>query len=135
MTRFTPIRFKSTTAVAALLLPVLSFAATAQTSGFAIEVGPSADGYSPVRVSAHVFGQATDPASTFVRGCQGHVLPEAAGTIFEVTARMETLAFTGPATGLSAWCWARQTGYTAAPWPTVRASRCQTWPGLSLAAT
>ncbi|WP_323037584.1 hypothetical protein [Pararhodobacter sp.] len=100
MTRFTPIRFKSTTAVAALLLPVLSFAATAQTSGFAIEVGPSADGYSPVRVSAHVFGQATDPASTFVRGCQGHVLPEAAGTIFEVTARMETLAFTGAGDGL-----------------------------------
>jgi hypothetical protein len=100
MTRLNPTRFKTTTAIAALLLPLLPYAASAQTSGFAIEVGPSADSYFPVRVGAHVFGQATDPAASFVRGCQGFVLPESAGAAFEVTERMETLAFTGAGEGI-----------------------------------
>ncbi len=100
MTRLNPKRFKTTTAAAALLMPMLPLAAMAQTSGFAIEVGPSIDPYIPVRVGAHVFGQATDPASSFVRGCQGYVLPESAGAAFEVTAGMETLAFTGAGEGI-----------------------------------
>lgn len=100
MTRLTQIRLKTTTAVAALLLPLLPYAATGQTSGFAIEVAPTIDSYFPVRVSAHVFGQVTDPAASFVRGCQGYVLPESAGAVFEVTERMETLAFTGAGEGI-----------------------------------
>jgi len=95
MTRFTPTRFKTATAIAALMLPLMPFAASSQTAGFAIEVGPSGDAYSPVRVGARVFGLVTDPAASFVRGCQGYVLPESAGAVFEVTESMEALTFTG----------------------------------------
>ena len=92
--------FKRTTAAAALLLPLLPLSAHAQASGFAIEVGPSIDAYLPVRVGARVFGQVTDPAASFVRGCQGAELPESAGAVFEVTGPMETLSLTGAGDGV-----------------------------------
>ncbi|WP_417600652.1 hypothetical protein [Pararhodobacter oceanensis] len=105
MTKFISGRFKGVAAIAALSLPVLPITAAAQSEGaaggFAIEVGPSIDPYLPVRVGARVFGEASEPASGFVRGCQGFVLPESAGAVFEVTEEMATLAFTGAAEGLA----------------------------------
>tara|TARA_R110002073_G_scaffold87564_4_gene207868 strand:+ start:229 stop:2028 length:1800 start_codon:yes stop_codon:yes gene_type:complete len=100
MTFFKPARARGLSAVAALLLSLAPMAAPAESGGFAIEVGPPADPFTPVRVDARVFGTATDPASGFVRGCQGFVLPQGDAALFEVTARMESLAFTGAGDGV-----------------------------------
>lgn len=100
MTRIDRSRFLMTTAAVALLMPMGAGIAAAQAAGFAIEVGPAADPFMPVRVGAHVFGPVVEPASAFVRGCQGSVPAEDAGVPFEVTGRMETLAFTGAGEGL-----------------------------------
>ncbi|WP_127105448.1 hypothetical protein [Pararhodobacter zhoushanensis] len=88
------------TAAVALFLPMTAGVALAQSSGFAIEIGPGTDPYSSTRIGARVFGTATDPAASFVRGCQGAMIPEASGAAFEVTDRMETLAFTAAGEGL-----------------------------------
>jgi len=101
MKRIDRSRFLMTTAAAALLLPMGAGIAAAQTAGFAIEVGPAADPFIPVRVGAHVFGPVSEPAASFVRGCQGHVLAEGSGAAFEVTDRMDMLAFTGAGEGLT----------------------------------
>lgn len=100
MTRILRTRLTMTTALAALLLPAATGGALAQVSGFSIEVSPSADQYTPVRIGARVFGTAVESAATFVRGCQGSVLPEAAGAAFDVTAGFDTLTFTGAGAGL-----------------------------------
>jgi len=100
MTVINPARLKGSTAIAALLLPMMSMMATAQSGGFAIEVGPPADPFTPVRVGAHVFGTATEPAASFVRGCQGFVLAEGDAALFEVTERMDALAFTAAGDGV-----------------------------------
>lgn len=142
MTRFSPTCFKRTTAAAALLLPLLPFAATAQTGGFAIEVGPSIDPYLPVRVGARVFGDATDPAASFVRGCQGYVLPETAGAVFEVTESMPTLAFTGAGDGVLSMvlgtpdglyqcALANERGFAVAQLAGVAPGRYQVWLGAA----
>lgn len=101
MTRLTKLRFLTSTAAVAMMLPVLPASVLAQTSGFAIEVSPTIDSYFPIRVSARVFGQVMEPAATFVRGCQGNVLPESAGAAFEVTEDMPTLAFTAAGAGIT----------------------------------
>lgn len=101
MTRFHTTRLMMTTALAALALPLAAGAALGQTAGFAVEVAPSFDGYTPVRVGVRVFGPVAEPASSFVRGCQGAVLPEAAGAAFDVAEGMNTLAFTGAGEGLT----------------------------------
>ena len=100
MTRILRTRLTMTTALAALLLPVAAGGALAQVSGFSIEVSPSLDQYTPVRIGARVFGTATEPAASFVRGCQGAVLPEAAGAAFDVTEGFEALTVTGAGEGL-----------------------------------
>lgn len=102
MTRFDSLSFslRGTPAAAALLLALMPSVAGAQSGGFAIEVDPSINPYAPVRVGARVFGPVSEPASGFVRGCQGHVPPEDAGALFEVTAVMESLAFTGAGAGV-----------------------------------
>lgn len=100
MPRFHRHRLTMTTALAALMLPVVAGGALAQDAGFAIEVGPSADGYSPVQVGARVFGPTAEPASAYVRGCAGSVVAESAGAQFDVTGRMPTLSFTGAGDGL-----------------------------------
>jgi len=89
-----------TTALAALLLPGLAGGALAQDAGFAIEIGPSSDGYTPVQVGARVYGPTAEPASAFVRGCAGSVLAEASGAQFEVTGTMPVLSFTGAGEGV-----------------------------------
>ncbi len=93
-------RLTMTTATAALLLPLTMGAAFGQSAGFAIEVGPGPDAYTAVRVGARVFGTATEPAASFVRGCLGAVVPESAGALFDVTEPMETLSFTAAGEGL-----------------------------------
>ena len=93
-------RLTMTTALAALMMPMAGGAVLAQEAGFAIEIAPSTDGYTPVRVGARVFGPTVEPASAFVRGCQGHVLAESAGAMFDVTERFEALTFTGAGEGL-----------------------------------
>lgn len=93
-------RFMMTSAIAALMLPLGAGIVAAQTAGFAIEVAPPVDAYTPMRIGARVFGTASEPAASFVRGCRGSVLPDAAGAQFEVTAPLETLAFTAAGEGL-----------------------------------
>ena len=93
-------RLTMTTALAALLLPAVAGGALAQDAGFAIEVGPSADGYTPVQVGARVFGPTVEPASAYVRGCAGSVMAESAGAQFEVTGSMPILSFTGAGDGV-----------------------------------
>lgn len=100
MTRIQRNRLSMSTAAVALFLPMTAGVALAQSSGFAIEIGPGTDPYSSTRIGARVFGTATDPAASFVRGCQGAMIPEASGAAFEVTDRMETLAFTAAGEGL-----------------------------------
>lgn len=100
MSQFDRPFFKSTTAAAALLLPLLPLAVSAQSTGFAIEVGPSTDFYVPVRVGVRVFGPVADPAASYVRGCPGAVLPETAGAHFQITDPMESLSFTGAGDGV-----------------------------------
>ena len=100
MTHRSRARLAKTTAIAALMLPMAAGAALGQSSGFAIEISPSADYYTPVRVGARVFGLASEPAAAYVRGCQGHVLAESAGAAFEVTEGFDTLSFTGAGEGL-----------------------------------
>lgn len=100
MPRLSRHRLTITTALAALLLPAAAGGVLAQTAGFAIEVAPAADEYTPVRVGARVFGPVTEAASSFVRGCQGWVPAEAAGAVFDVTGTMPTLSFTGAGEGL-----------------------------------
>jgi hypothetical protein len=85
---------------AALLIPLGAGQAVAQEAGYAIELTAPADAYSDMRVGAHVFGPAVEPAASFVRGCRGHVLAEENGVPYEVTERLETLAFTGAGEGL-----------------------------------
>lgn len=93
-------RFLMSTAVAALMLPLAASLAAAQSAGFSIEISPPVDAYTPMRVGARVFGAATEPAASFVRGCQGSVVPEASGALFDVTAPMDALAFTAAGEGL-----------------------------------
>lgn len=100
MPRFHRPRLTMSTALAALLLPALAGGALAQDAGFAIEIGPSADGYTPVQVGARVFGPTVEPASAYVRGCAGSVVAESAGALFDVTGRMDMLSFTGAGDGL-----------------------------------
>lgn len=95
--RFARSHLTMTTAVAALMLPV---GALAQQAGFAIEVGPAADEYTPVRVGAHVQGPVSEPASSYVRGCQGSIMAEGDGVPFELTAAMAQLNFTAAGDGL-----------------------------------
>ncbi|MCB1360775.1 MAG: hypothetical protein KDJ96_06660, partial [Rhodobacteraceae bacterium] len=95
--RFARSHLTMTTAIAALMLPV---GALAQQAGFAIEVGPSADDYTAVRVGAHVQGPVSDPATSYVRGCQGSVMAEGDGVPFEVTGMMAQLNFTAAGDGL-----------------------------------
>ena len=90
-----------TAAGAALALALPGTAARAEGAGFVVELAPSQDFYNPMRVTVRAFGNAVEPASAYVRGCQGHVLPEGAAAIFEVTERMETLAFTASGAGLA----------------------------------
>ena len=100
MPRFPRHRLTMTTALAALMLPVAAGGALAQDAGFAIEVGPSSDGYTPVQVGARVFGPTVEPASAYVRGCAGSVMAESAGAQFEVTGSMPILSFTGAGDGV-----------------------------------
>ncbi|MEZ5751375.1 MAG: hypothetical protein R3D60_05195 [Paracoccaceae bacterium] len=53
-----------------------------------------------MRVTARVFGTLTEPAGSFVRGCQGHVVPEEQGARFEVTAPMPALSFSAAGDGV-----------------------------------
>ncbi|MFN4100955.1 MAG: hypothetical protein ACK4GT_14370 [Pararhodobacter sp.] len=100
MMRLTRTRLTLSTAVAALLVPLTAGLVSAQSAGFAIEVGRGPDSYTPFRVGARVFGTVAEPAAGFVRGCRGHVLAEADGAAFEVTSTMDTLAFTAAGDGL-----------------------------------
>lgn len=86
--------------LAALLVPLGAGIAGAQESGFAVEIGPSDDPFLQPRIGVRVFGSLTEPASAFVRGCQGMVPAEGAGAAFEVTGQMETLSFTGAGDGV-----------------------------------
>ena len=89
------------TALTALSLSLGASAALAdEQAGFAVELSPSTDYYTPLRVGLRVFGQAVEPAASFVRGCQGHLVAEGAAAVFEVTDRLETLAFTATGEGL-----------------------------------
>jgi len=89
------------TALTALTFSFVASASLAQDSaGFAVELTPTADYYIPLRVGVRVFGQAVEPAASFVRGCQGHVIAEGAAAAFEVTERLETLVFTAAGEGL-----------------------------------
>lgn len=89
------------TALTGFLLPLAPIAAGAQTgeAGFAVALSPP-ERFSDMRVDLRVFGPTAEPASAFVRGCSGHVLPESAGAAFEVTARLERLAFTAAGEGV-----------------------------------
>lgn len=98
--RIDRIRLTGAAALAALLLPLGPGLAAAQESGFAVEVGPSADPFSAARVGVHVFGPVSEPASGFVRGCQGMLPAEGAAAAFEVTGPMDTLSFTGAGAGV-----------------------------------
>lgn len=90
-----------TTAVAALSLSLSAAASLAdESAGFAVELSPTADYYIPLRVGVRVFGTAVEPAASFVRGCQGHVIAEGAAAAFEVTDRLESLVFTAAGEGL-----------------------------------
>lgn len=80
------------------LMPGLSGARA--DGGFAVELSPPVDFYAPVRVGVRAYGTAVDPAATYVRGCQGHLVAESAAAAFEVTAPFETLAFTAAGEGL-----------------------------------
>jgi len=89
------------TALTALTFSVAGSASLAdESAGFAIELAPTADYYIPLRVGVRVFGQAVEQASSFVRGCQGHVIAEGAAAAFEVTERLDTLVFTASGEGL-----------------------------------
>ena len=90
----------TSTLLAALLVPFGAGIAAAQESGFAVEIGPASDPFSQPRIGVHVFGPVTEPASGFVRGCQGMVPAEGAGAAFEVTGPMDTLSFTGAGAGV-----------------------------------
>lgn len=103
MMRFSRTRLMMTTAGAALLMaPSLGLAqeGSGAPAGFAVEIGTDADPYLGLRIGTRVFGPATEPAASFVRGCQGHVIPEGAGAAFEVTSPREALAFTAAGDGL-----------------------------------
>ncbi|KPQ06689.1 MAG: Bacterial pre-peptidase C-terminal domain [Rhodobacteraceae bacterium HLUCCA12] len=96
-------RFSFVTATAIVALGCAFSAGRAQAdegAGFAVELAPSADSYTPLRVVVRAFGATDEPASSFVRGCQGHVVPEDAPALFEVTERLERLAFTAAGEGL-----------------------------------
>ncbi|MFN3953134.1 MAG: hypothetical protein ACK4LQ_01685 [Pararhodobacter sp.] len=88
-------------AVAALAMPLSPAPAQAEAAGFAVELAPTGDFYLPLRVGVRAFGNAVEPAAAYVRGCQGHVLPEGAAAMFDVTQFMETLAFTASGEGLA----------------------------------
>jgi hypothetical protein len=90
----------TTTALAALMMPLGAGIALAQQAGFAIEVSPASDPFLQQRIGARVFGPVSEPAASFVRGCQGMVPAEGSGAAFEVTGPMETLSFTGAGAGL-----------------------------------
>ena len=83
------------------LLGAMAQPALAQEAGFAVEVGPSADMFMPMRVGVQVFGPTGEAAAGFVRGCPGFVA-ETGGAHFQVTEAMETLAFTGAGEGVEA---------------------------------
>ena len=100
MMRFDRPFLTTATAVAALLLPVTTGIAWAQQAGFAIEISPADDPFLQQRIGVHVYGPVSEPAASYVRGCQGMLPPEASGAAFEVTAPMETLSFTGAGAGL-----------------------------------
>lgn len=100
MTRFDRPRWTMTAAAAALLAPLGAGDAMAQMAGYAIEISPPADVYASMRIGARVYGPTAEPASGFVRGCQGHLMAEADGVPYEVTGRLDTLAFTGAGEGL-----------------------------------
>lgn len=87
------------TALAALILPPAPLAADTDGAGFAVELSPP-ERFSALRVDTRVFGRTAEPASAYVRGCEGHVLPEAAGAVFEVTERLDRLAFTAAGDGV-----------------------------------
>ncbi|MCC5969675.1 MAG: hypothetical protein JJU15_06975 [Pararhodobacter sp.] len=89
------------TALAAMGLSLGTTAALADdAAGFAIELAPSSDYYVPMRVGVQAFGPAVEPAASYVRGCQGHVVAEGAGVAFEVIEQLETLSFTAAGDGL-----------------------------------
>lgn len=76
----------------AAALPLLSAPAPAQeAAGFALEVGPAADSWLGLRVALSVFGQAQEPAASYVRGCTGFLTGEAAGVRIDVTEAMALL--------------------------------------------
>ena len=86
-------------AVVALALPL---AAQAQMGGFAVQLGMSRDFYELPRVSVSLFGTTSELASSYVRGCAGFVTSEAQGAAFEVTERLDQLAFTVEGDGVKA---------------------------------
>ena len=83
------------------VLGALSQPAMAQEAGFAVEVGPSADMFTPLRLGVQVFGPTGEAAAGFVRGCPGFVA-DAGAARFQVTEVMEMLAFTATGEGLEA---------------------------------
>lgn len=140
MPRFYRHRLTMTTALAALLLPAVAGGALAQDAGFAIEVGPSADGYSPVQVGARVFGPTVELASAYVRGCAGSVMAESAGALFDVTGTMPILSFTGAGDqvrslvlgtpdGLFRCALADDRGYVSTTLADAQAGRYRVWLG------
>lgn len=82
------------TVFAALALPLAATGVHAQVAPFAVELSPPLDYYTPMRVGVRVQGVAVENAATFVRGCTGYLVPEGAPAVFDVTARLESLAFT-----------------------------------------
>ena len=83
----------------ATALGAFPLAAQAQEAGFAVELSPP-DRFSPLRVDMRVFGPTVEPASAYVRGCEGHVGAESAGAIIDVTERLDRLAFTAAGEGV-----------------------------------
>lgn len=100
-------RVSSSSLLLSTALAALSFSMSASAgladdaAGFAVELTPTTDYYTPLRVGVRVFGPAVEPAASFVRGCQGHVIAEGAAAAFEVTERMDTLIFTAAGEGLT----------------------------------
>ncbi len=97
-----PIVFRP--AVPALLAALTVLAAPqdgrAQEAGFAVTLSPAVDGFSEVQVRVRQFGTADDPATSYVRGCRGHVVAEGAAALFELSARFDPLVFSAHGEGL-----------------------------------
>ncbi len=98
---FSPRRSVLLSTVCTLLLgPIAAVPATAQEAGFAVELS-APDRFAPLRVNTRVFGPTAEPAGAYVRGCAGHVPAEEAAALFEVTERLQMLAFTAAGQGLA----------------------------------